>query len=135
MTTSPPGPPLTEEPTIGRLVADTTKDLSALVRDEIQLAKSEIQVSVKAGGIGAAMFAVAGFLLVLAIIMASFALAYLFVWLGINTALAFLIVFGIYVLIAGIIALIGVKKIKQVKAPEKTISSVKKNKAILKKRG
>ena len=55
-----------EEPTIGRLVADTTTDLSALVRDEIQLAKTELKFSVKAGGTGSALFAAAAFLVLLA---------------------------------------------------------------------
>ena len=50
------------DPTIGRLVSDATRDVSSLIRNEIQLAKSEIQVSVKAGGIGIAMFAAAGLL-------------------------------------------------------------------------
>ena len=52
--------PHTEEPTIGRLVADASRDVSALLQSEIALAKSEVKVSVKAGGIGAALLAVAG---------------------------------------------------------------------------
>ena len=40
------------DPTIGRLVSDATRDMSSLLRSEIQLAKSELQVSVKAGGVG-----------------------------------------------------------------------------------
>ena len=37
------------DPTIGRLVSDASRDLSSLVRSEIRLAKSEIQVSIKTG--------------------------------------------------------------------------------------
>ena len=65
-----------EEPTIGRLVADASRDISSLVSKEIELAKSELKVSVQAGGIGIALFAAAGFLVVLAIIMLSVAIAY-----------------------------------------------------------
>ena len=43
-----------EEPSIGQLVASASRDVSTLIRHEIALAKSEVKVSVKAGGIGAA---------------------------------------------------------------------------------
>ena len=122
-----------DEPTIGRLIADTTSDLSTLIRSEIELAKTELQFSVKAGGLGVALFAVAGFLAVLGVIMvscaAAFALSY-FDWL--NVALGFLIVFAVYILLAGILAFIGLRKVKQVRAPEKTIAAVKSNKQVLK---
>jgi uncharacterized membrane protein YqjE len=133
MSTVRPEPDTSSEPTIGRLIADTTGDLSALVRDEIALAKSELSFSVKAGGIGAAMFAVAGFLGVLALIMLSIAFAYALASLPhIGDTVAFLIVFGVYVVLAALIALLGLRKIKQVRAPEQTIATMKSNKQILK---
>ena len=112
-----------DEPTIGRLVHDASKDISSLVQKEIQLAKSELKVSVKAGGLGIGLFAAAGFVAVLAIIMFSVALAYFINWNGDGLALhwAFLIVFGFYLLVAGLLAFVGVKKIKQVGPPEKAI--------------
>jgi uncharacterized membrane protein YqjE len=127
------GPDASDEPTIGRLVADTTSDLSALVRDEIALAKSELSFSAKAGGIGAALFAVAAFFGLLAIIMVSIAFAYALASLPhIGNAVAFLIVFAVYLLIAAILAFVGLRKIKQVRAPEKTIATMKSNKQVLK---
>ena len=48
----PPEPVKDDDPTIGRLVTDASRDISTLVQKEIQLAKSELKVSVKAGGIG-----------------------------------------------------------------------------------
>ena len=115
--------PLQEEPTIGRLIKDAQTDLSTLVRKEIELAKSELKVSVTAGGMGIALFAVAGFLLVLAVIMLSVAIAYFINWNGEGLSLhwAFLIVFGFYVLVAGILAFVGIRKLKKVKAPERAI--------------
>src|SRR5919107_1230911 len=59
------------EPSIGRLVADASRDVSTLVQNEIALAKAEIKVSVKAGGLGIALFAAAGFVLMLGVIMLS----------------------------------------------------------------
>ena len=107
------------DPTIGRLVTDASRDISTLISKEIQL--------VKAGGIGVGLFAAAGFLGVLAVIMLSVAIAYFIHWNGSGLSLhwAFLIVFGAYVALAGLLVLIGVKKVKQVRAPEKAISQGK----------
>ena len=95
-----------EEPTIGKLVVDASRDVSALIKHEIELAKSELKVSVKAGGISIGLFAAAGFLVLLAIIMLSVAFAY-FIQLifDIDLAWCFLIVFVVYVLIAGLLGL------------------------------
>ena len=63
-------------------------------------------MSVKAGGIGIALFAAAGFLLVLAIIMLSVAFAYFITMIfDIDLAWSFLIVFVVYVLLAGLLGL------------------------------
>ncbi|MEQ6899892.1 phage holin family protein [Nocardioides sp. YIM 152588] len=115
--------PTVEEPTIGRLIKDAQSDLSLLLRKEIELAKSELKVSVTAGGTGVAMLAVAAFLLLLAIIMFSVALAYFINWNGEGLDLhwAFLCVFGLYVVLAALIAYIGVRRFKKVKAPERAI--------------
>ena len=112
-----------QEPTIGRLVHDATKDISTLVQKEIQLAKSELKVSVKAGGIGVGMFAGAAFLLVLAVIMLSVAIAYFINWNGEGLDLhwAFLIVFGFYALVAAVLVFLGVRSVKKVRAPERAI--------------
>ena len=115
------------DPTLGKLVMDAQRDISSLVSKEIQLAKSELKVSVKHGGVGIGLFAGAAFLGLLAIIMLSVAIAYFIHWNGSGLDLhwAFLIVFGLYVLIAALLAFIGLKQVKQVKAPEKAIAQGK----------
>jgi hypothetical protein len=122
------------DPTIGRLVTDASRDISTLISKEIQLAKSELKVSVRAGGIGIALFAIAGFLAVLALIMLSVAIAYFIHWddHGLELHWAFLIVFGFYVLLAGLLAFIGIKKVKQVGPPDKAIAQGKQIPAALK---
>ena len=122
-----PEPVRETDPTIGRLVTDASRDISGLIQKEIQLAKSELKISVKAGGTGVALFAVAAFLVLLAIIMLSVAFAYLIHWNGDGLDLhwAFLIVFWVYLLVAALLAFLGVRKVKQVRGPERAISQGK----------
>jgi hypothetical protein len=115
------GPQIDGDPTIGRLVHDASRDISTLIQKEIQLAKSELKVSVQAGGAGLGLFAGAAFLIVLAIIMLSVSFAYFIHWAGLGLHWAFLIVFFVYVLIAALLGYIGLRKIKKVKAPERAI--------------
>lgn len=114
--------PAEEEPTIGKLVVDAFDDIGTLFRHMIELAKSELKVSVRAGGLGIALFALAGFLGLMSLIMISFAFAFFIAMAGLDIAWGFLIVFGAYVLLAGLLAFIGVLKIKKVRAPERTIA-------------
>ena len=116
-----PEPVRETDPTIGRLVTDASRDISSLLRKEIELAKSELKVSAKAGGLGIGLFAAAGFIAVLAIIMLSVAIAYFIHWAGLGLHWSFLIVFGFYLLVAGLLVLLGVRSVKKVKAPEKAI--------------
>jgi hypothetical protein len=118
-------PVATEEPTIGRLVADASRDISTLISKEIELAKSELKVSLTAGGIGIGLFAAAGFLAVLAIIMFSVAIAYFIHWAGLGLHWSFLIVFGLYLALAGLLAFLGLKSVKRVRAPERAIAQGK----------
>jgi hypothetical protein len=125
-------PVAAEEPTIGKLVIDASRDFSSLIQSEIALAKSELRISVKAGGVGIALFGAAAFLGLLAIIMLSVAIAYFLHMTGLDLAWCFLIVFAAYVAVAAVLALVGVRKVKQVKAPEKAIHQAKKSKSLLK---
>ncbi len=121
-----------DEPTIGRLVADASRDISSLIRGEIALAKSELKISVRAGGVGAGLVAGAAFFGLLAIVLLSISLA-LFIDMipGINVAFAFLIVFALYLLVGVILGLVGVRKFKQVHPPERAIAQAQKSKDIL----
>ena len=123
--------PSKDDPTLGKLVADASRDISSLVRQEIALAKSELRISVKAGGFGIGLFAGAAFIGVLAIIMLSVAIAYFIHMTGLDLAWCFLIVFVLYVLLAALLAFVGTKKVKQVRAPERAIHQAQETKNIL----
>src|SRR3954454_24172862 len=117
---TPPGKAVVvEEPTIGRLVADASRDVSALVQNEIALAKAELKVSVRAGGVSIGLFAAAAFILVLGVIMLSVAIAYFIHMTGLDLAWCVLIVFAADLLIAGLLGFVGAGKIKGVRAPER----------------
>lgn len=120
-----------DDPTIGRLVADATRDISTLIRSEIRLAKSELKVSVTSGGLAVAFFAAAGFILLLAVIFLSVAIAYFIHMTGLHLAWSFLIVFGAYVLLAAALAFLGYRKIKKVGPPRRAMKQANETKLVL----
>ncbi|MFE7312780.1 phage holin family protein [Streptomyces sp. NPDC057555] len=118
---------------LGQLVATATAEMSALVHDEIALAKAEIRQDAKRAGIGSAAFVVAGALALFALPVLSFAAAYGIHNLGLGLAWSFLIVGGAFLIIAALLILIAMAKIKKIKKPEQSIASVKETAAVLQK--
>ncbi|MER7762530.1 phage holin family protein [Streptomyces sp. NPDC097619] len=119
------------ERTLGQLVASATAEMSALVHDEIALAKAELRQDVKRAGIGGAAISVAGVLALFSLPVLSFAAAYGIHNLGLGLAWSFLIVGAAFLLLAGLLALLAVAKFKKVKPPEKSIASVKRTAAVV----
>src|SRR5690242_16720975 len=115
--------PVQEEPTIGKLVVDAFDDFGTLLRHMIELAKSEMKVSFRAGGMAVALFATAAFLLLMSLVLVSFSIAYFIVMAGLDPAWAFLIVFGGYVALAVVCGLIGYIKVRKVRAPKRTMAA------------
>lgn len=118
---------------IGALVKDATAHLSTLVRSEVELARSEVTAEVKKGVKGSVFF-----LLALTILLFSLFYFFFFVVELLNLWLmpwaSNLIVFGLMLVTAGLFALLGWLKVKKVRAPERTISSMKDTAAALSKR-
>jgi cytochrome c biogenesis protein CcdA len=118
---------------IGALVKDATAHLSTLVRSEVELARSEVTAEVKKGVKGSVFF-----LLALTILLFSLFYFFGFVVELLNLWLmpwaSYLIVFGVMLLTAGLFAFLGWLKVKKVRAPERTISSVRDTAAALSKR-
>ncbi len=123
------------EPSVGQLFTAALDDVSTLVKHEIDLAKAELTFSIKNGGLAAALFAVAGFLLLLSVIMLSVAIAYLIHLTGLDLAWCFLIVWFAYTLLAALLAFIGVKRVKYVRPPKRAIEQAKETKTALMNRG
>ena len=123
------------EPSLGDLVAKASKDLSTLVRSEIELAKLELTAEAKKAVIGGGMFGVAAVLGVFALIMLSFAAAFGIASLGLANGWAFLIVGGAYLLIALVLVFGGTGSMKKIGPPKRTIRTTKDTVAALKKAG
>ena len=90
--------------------------MKLLVRDEMELAKSELIPAAKNGGMGGGLFGAAGYFGISALSILYFAAAFGLVALWTVVSLAFLIVGVALLLIAGICAGIGLMMIKKVKA-------------------
>lgn len=120
------------ERTVGQLVSDASHDVSALVQNEIKLAKAEVTKGLSVGGKGAALLAVAAFLALLGLIFLFHTLAQVIaVWLPVWAG--YLIVTGVLFLIAALLGLLGVKALKKAKPiPQKAIRNAQETVAAIK---
>jgi hypothetical protein len=116
---------------LGDLVSLAVKDVSQLIKCEIDLAKLELRDDVKRLGISGGMLGAAGFIGCLVIILVSFAAAYALVAGGLPAWAAFLSVAGVYVLIACVAILIGVTKVRRLNGLRRTRASVQDSLAAL----
>jgi uncharacterized membrane protein YqjE len=113
------------EPSVGSLVQSAMADVSTLVRGEIELAKAEIGTSAKKAGVSVGLFGVAGVLAAFAGIFFFIALAEFLTWLGLARWVSYLIVFGLLLLVAGIAAMIGLRMLKKIEKPERTLETLR----------
>ena len=115
---------LPAEPSIGDLVKEATTQVSTLVRAEVELARAEITRDVKRGLTGSVYFIAALVVLFYSTFFFFFFLAELLdTWLW--RWVAFLIVFGIMLLVTAVFALLGYLKVRRIRGPQKTIETVK----------
>ena len=136
-----PSIPLSPEPSrspdemsIGALVREATEHVSTLVRAEVELARAEVTTEVKKGLQGSVFFIVALTILLFSLFFAFFAIGELLsLWL--QRWAAFAIVFGIMLLVAGLFAFIGYLRVRKIRAPERTISTLKDSAQVLAHRG
>ncbi len=123
--------PSTQEKSLGQLVAAATADISALIRGEIALAKSELKISVSAGATGVGLFAGAAFLALLAVILLTITMALGLEALGVPGWLSFLIVAVFLLLVGVVLGLLGRRSFRKVGPPRRTIASVQDVREIL----
>lgn len=114
------------EKPVGELLRQLSEETSTLVRQELELAKAELQVKGKAAGVGAGLLGGAGVTALVALI--ALMLTVLFALdTAMDTWLAALITTVIFGAVAGIEALMGKKRLQAAgpPVPEQTTDSVK----------
>jgi uncharacterized membrane protein YqjE len=111
---------------IGELAKQLSEQTTLLVRQELELAKAELQIKGKRAGAGAGMFGGAGVLGLFAL-GALTAAVIAALDLAMATWLAALIVAVVYGAVAGIAALMGKRKVQEAlpAVPEDSVESVK----------
>lgn len=119
------------EPSLGELVALATRDVSLLVRQEIDLAKAELTRQATSAALGIGALAVAGGLGLCALIAVTIFLGELFTWAGLERYWSYLITALLYLVVAGILALFAVTRFRRLSPPERTIQTVKDDIAFL----
>jgi uncharacterized membrane protein YqjE len=114
------------EASIGELAKQLSEQTTRLVRQELELAKTELQIKGKRAGAGAGMFGGAGVLGLFAL-GALTAAVIAALDLAMATWLAALIVAAVYGAAAGIAALMGKRKVQEAlpPVPEDSVESVK----------
>src|ERR1700712_32465 len=109
---------------LGDLLGEVTRDLSTLMRQEIELAKAELKQSATQAGKGAGMFAGAGYAAHLTILFLSVA-----AWWGlgylIGNGWSALIVAAVWAIIGLILFLVGRGELKKVKGAPQTVDTLK----------
>lgn len=118
--------PLAGEQSLGALVNSAIGDLKNLIKMEKELAIAEVAQAAKRLAPAIAGFVVAAaaaiFVVFMGSIAAAFGIADLF---SIGLGWAFLIVAGLWLLLAAVGGLLGLRMVKQIKPPERTIRTVK----------
>jgi Putative Actinobacterial Holin-X, holin superfamily III len=122
--TTADGRPDIEGTSVGALIGEVTKDLSTLMRQELELAKAELKVEAKKAGQGAGMFGAAGLAGYMVLLFLSFAL-----WWALenlmDAGLAALIVAVLWGVIGAVAFVMGRKKFQQVNPkPERTVDTL-----------
>jgi Putative Actinobacterial Holin-X, holin superfamily III len=116
---------------VGGLVSLAVKDITQLVRYELDLAKMELKTDVRRIGIGAALFGLSAFVGCLVLMLLCFALAYGLMTLGIWGWAAFLITAGTCVLVAALAVGVGILSVKKFGGLPRTRRTVSDDIAIL----
>jgi uncharacterized membrane protein YqjE len=114
-----PKPPGGADKSLGDIVADITAKFQLLVREEIELAKTEVAIKAKKLGTGAGMAAVAVVTLIYFSIFLFFGLAYLLndLWFDDYPWAGFFIVAIFFLIITVLLVLLGVRLIKKGSPP------------------
>ena len=107
-----PPPPAGDDRSLGELLGDIANNLTTLVKQELDLAKTEAKQEAAKAGKGAGLLGGAGVTGHLALLFASLALMFLLdTWM--HTALAALIVTALWAIVAAVLGARGRKELQE----------------------
>jgi hypothetical protein len=116
---------------LGELVAIATRDVSLLVRQELDLAKAELSRQAVSAALGIGLIGAAAGLALGALIAVTIFFGELFTWAGVERFWSYLLTAGLLLLLAGLMVLVGVGRLRKLHPPERTIASVREDVALL----
>ena len=122
---------MSEQQSLGTMVKGVTEDISALLRGEIELVKTELRDTAKTAASGGGMLVAAGVIAFLGVIFLLLTLAWVLVQLGLPIWAGFGIVTLLLVIAAAVLFVVGRKQLESVKAPERSPASIAKTAAVL----
>lgn len=116
----------TTDRSLSAIVGDATREMTTLIRKEVELAKLELSREAGKAASAGGLFGGAGLLAVVALLFISAALG-LGLWeLGMYPWAAALTVAVLYLVVAGIMTVVGRGKLRALKpAPERTIRTIR----------
>ena len=121
----PPSEHKAADTSLGDLLGEVTRDVSTLMRQEVELAKAEVRQSATRAGKGAGLLGGAGYAGHLTVLFVSFA-----AWWGlgqvIDIAWAAVIVAVVWGIVAAVLYVLGRKELKTVQGAPRTVDSLKK---------
>ncbi|HET8969462.1 MAG TPA: phage holin family protein [Candidatus Nanopelagicales bacterium] len=124
--------PVTEPaPGVMTLVGEVKNDLTTLVKDQVALTKRELSETMGTVAKSSAVLAAAAFLAVLFVIFLLVTIAYVLVALGLPVWAGFGIVTLALLLVTAVLALVGIKRLKTVKGPERSLHQLAQTRALL----
>lgn len=115
------------EPSVGQLIGQLSEQTSRLVRDELQLAQTELKATAKHAGVGAGLFGGAGVVALYgggALVTTVVAVLALVLPLWLSALIVAVVLF----VVAGVVALMGKKQLQQASpTPERAVRNVKRD--------
>jgi MFS family permease len=124
-----------EDKSIGELVAMASGSISDLVRAEMTLAKMELKADAKKAALSSMMLTIAAVMGGLIVILLSIAFALGLTALGIWSWAAFLIVAGVYAVLALFLMWLAKKIVKRIEGAKRTRKTLKDDFTALRRRG
>jgi hypothetical protein len=117
---------------VGELMGDISRNLSTLMRQELDLAKAELRQEASKAGKAAGMLGGAGFAGYMTILFLSIAL-WAALWNAMDAGWAGLIVAVVWAAIGAVLFVVGRNKMRQVRPkPEQTVETLKETPAAIK---